>query len=72
MYVSRYMCLLMYLSTTRTPPVGTNKWRLLYELIIKEKIVKHRCNNMNHVFIEEVIIVEKYYTLINTLKCLTL
>ncbi len=58
----------MNLSATVTPPVGTHKWRLVYKQLINENIVKHRRNNIKYIFIE-VIITNKYCTLINNQKC---
>lgn len=33
----------------KTPPVGTYKWRLLYEQIMDDNIVKHSSNNITYV-----------------------
>ncbi len=66
--VSRYKCLLSYLSTTVTLLVDTYKWRLLCQQIINDNIIKHS-NDVKYVLRGEVIIVGKYCTLIHTLKC---
>ncbi len=64
--VCRYKCLLMYLLTAITPPVDTCKWRLLYNQIMNDNILKYSCNNIKKASIGEVIIVDKYCTLIST------
>ncbi len=38
----------MYLSTTITPPV--DKWRLMYQQIMNDNTVKHRCKYVKYVF----------------------
>ncbi len=50
--VSRYKCLLQYLSTSRSPPVDAHKWMLVYKQIMNENVLKHRCNNIKYVLIE--------------------
>lgn len=42
--------------------VGAGKWRLVRKKTINDNTVKHICNNISCVFIEDV---KKYYTLIN-------
>lgn len=42
--------------------VSAGKWRLVRKKTINDNTVKHICNNISCVFIEDV---KKYYTLIN-------
>ena len=46
--------------------VGTQTCLLLYKWIMNDNIVKLSYNNIKYVFIGEVIIADKYCTLINT------
>ncbi len=61
MVVSRQKCLLMHLSTTITPPVGTHNRVLVYKQPMNDNMVKRSCNNIKHVFIGAVMIVENVH-----------
>lgn len=71
--ISRHKCLWMYCETTLTHPVNTCKWRLIYEQTLNDNIVKQSCKIIEYVFVEEVMIVDKYVPfIINTWKPITI